>query len=819
MELRAPVHQRGYGVPCCMRALVLKQQASGTHVVAGSLAEFANESAPGSYVVGWQEGSSLKDKDAAANAVLVRGDGQEAVGERAIVAELPGGTGEWAAFAQDRLGGTNFRDLDAAFAELDHHLVMRSYVDGYAATAADAALWGALRASAIFQRNLKAKTQALGDAIVRWYAHISTQPFAQRLAASLAEAVTAAAAAKKGKKGADQGSFDLGLEGVVDGGVVTRFPPEPSGYMHVGHAKAALLNEYFARTYNGKLIVRFDDTNPEKEKEEFEDAITEDLKLLGIHADVVSHTSDHFAKLFEYAVELTKKGLAYVDDTDKETMREQRGEGIASRCRDLSVEENLQRLEQMRQGTEFGQTCCLRAKMSVDSPNKAMRDPTIYRCIMTPHHRTGTQWKVYPTYEFCCPVVDSLEGVTHALRSMEYRDRNPVYEWFFPALGLRPVAIKDFSRMNFVYTLLSKRKLQWFVDNGLVGGWDDPRFPTVRGISRRGMTIEALRQYVLMQGASQKNMLLEWDKIWSLNKRVIDPVAPRHTAVVKKGLVPVAVVGGPEEPYVRDVPRHKKNPELGDKQTVFSPLVFIDQADAASFAVHEEITLMDWGNAIVAAVEKDADGTVTGATLHLHLDGDVKATKKKITWLGQSAAVHPVEAVLVDYDYLITKKKLEEEDSVQDVLTPTTQFTEAAIVDANIGQLEKGAIVQLERRGYYIVDQTAKESELGLVTLIMIPDGKATSLALKHQGGDETPGTPASAAKKGAKSNPWDKAAAKHRNGNGAAPKAAAGPDVPLGLPRPEDVSAMYATLPVYGDMALEDPSAVTSMYQTSKFY
>ncbi|KAJ2714986.1 glutamate--tRNA ligase [Coemansia spiralis] len=782
-----------------MASLALALKGAPLPYVAGALAEFANESAAGTYAVRWHEGET----------VLVRGDGQEVAGEAAIVAELPGGIGAWTAFAQERLGGTNFGELEAALAELNQHLAMRSYVDGYAPTAADAALWGALRASAIFQRNLKVKAQTLGDALVRWYTHIGAQPFVQRLAAAQAEA-----AGKKAKKGTDQGSFDLGLENIVDGAVVTRFPPEPSGFMHVGHAKAALLNEYFARTYNGRFIVRFDDTNPSKEREEFEDAITEDLLLLGIRADTVSHTSDYFATLYKYAVRLIEQGQAYVDDTDQETMREERKEGIASKSRDLPVADNLARFEQMRRGTAFGQTCCVRAKISADCPNKAMRDPVIYRFNATPHHRTGSQWKIYPTYDFCCPIVDSLEGVTHALRSMEYRDRNPLYEWFFAPLGLRPVAIKDFSRMNFVYTLLSKRKLQWFVDNGLVDGWDDPRFPTVRGIRRRGLTIDALRQYVLMQGASQKNMLLEWDKIWATNKRVIDPVAPRHTALLKKGLVPTTIVGGPAEPEVRDQLRHKKNPELGHKQTVFSSLVFVDQADAVSFEPSEEITMMDWGNAIVDTIEKDASGAVTGLTLRLHLEGDVKATKKKITWLGQSPAVHPVEAELVDYDYLITKKKLEEEDSVEEALTPVTRFSDPAIVDANVGRLEKGAIVQLERRGYYIVDQTAAESQVGRVTLILIPDGRAASTASKHQAT-----TPEVAAKQpakktaAAKGSPWAKGAAKGTR------KPAAGPDASLGLPQPANVSSMYDITPVYGDVALEDPSAVSAMYQTDKFY
>jgi glutamyl-tRNA synthetase len=289
------------------------------------------------------------------------------------------------------------------------------------------------------------------------------------------------------------------------GNVVTRFPPEPSGYLHIGHAKAALLNQYFAEQYKGKLIIRFDDTNPSKEKVEFEDSIKEDLKLIGITADAVTHTSDYFDKIYELALEMIKNGKAYVDDTDQATMREQRMEGIASKSRDLSVEENLKRFEEMKNATEFvsdctcicdgnecewdvkqrcasqGMTCCLRAKISVDNPNKAMRDPVIYRVNVAPHHYTGDKYKVYPTYDFACPIVDSIEGVTHALRTNEYRDRNPQYYWMLDALNLRKPTIWDFSRINFVYTLLSKRKLQWFVDQALVTGWDDPRFPTVRG--------------------------------------------------------------------------------------------------------------------------------------------------------------------------------------------------------------------------------------------------------------------------------------------------------------------------------------------------
>ncbi|KAJ2783054.1 glutamate--tRNA ligase, partial [Coemansia linderi] len=611
-------------------------------IVAGGLAEFANEAAPGTYTVEWQEGSTLREAEAV-TAVLTTSAGAEVAGEPAVIDALAGGAAgdvsRWVGFARTRVGGPGgFKELEAALDELDHHLTMRAFVSGYSATAADVAVWGALRGSAIFQRNLKTKREMLGAHLVRWYAHVDSLPFARRLAEGLA------VANKQVNRGAkDQGSFDLGLTGVEYGNV------------------AALLNEFVARSNGGRLIIRFDDTNPSKEKAEFEDSILEDLALLGISGDVMSHTSDHFQRIYELAVELIRRGLAYVDDTPTEVMRSERWDGVESKCRGLSVEENLARFQQMKEATEFGQTCCLRAKMSIDNPNKALRDPTIYRCNLIPHHRTGDQWKIYPIYDFACPVVDSIEGVTHALRSSEYRDRNPQYQWFFKALDLRPVQIMDFSRMNFTYTLLSKRKLQWFVNEGFVEGWNDPRFPTVRGIRRRGMTIEALRQYVLMQGASQRDMLLEWDKIWAVNKKVIDPKAPRHTALLKQGLVPATVVGGPEEPYVEPVLRHKKAPELGTKSTVFSSQLFIGQDDAAELAVGEELTLMDWGNAVVEKIE--GDSPVTGVVLRLNLAGDVKATKRKITWLGQHPAAHPVEALLLDYDYLITKKKVEADEN------------------------------------------------------------------------------------------------------------------------------------------------------------
>ncbi|KAJ1978995.1 glutamate--tRNA ligase [Dimargaris xerosporica] len=701
--------------------------------------------------VEWKDTALIKPDDKGSTAVLAVGD-TEFVGPTnciAALADLSGDASEtqvaaaaiaqWTRFAQTDLATTDFKQLAASIETLNHHLTLRSFLTDYRLTQADFAVWGALRASRVFQGSVKGGAAKVGVHLLRWYTYIAQQPYVDVAVKTCQQAVGAS------RNRVDQGNFDIPLKDGEMGGVVTRFPPEPSGYLHIGHAKAALLNQYFAQKYQGKMIVRFDDTNPNKEKMEFEQSIIEDLKLLGIQGDKTTHTSDYFDQIYDYAIRLIKAGKAYVDDTDLNTMREERGAGIASKCRDHAIEENLRRFEAMTQGTEEGLTCCLRAKISVDSPNKAMRDPVIYRCnVETPHHIHGTKWKVYPTYDFACPIVDSLEGVTHALRSNEYRDRNPLYGWFFDALGIRKVNIWDFSRLNFVYTLLSKRKLQQFVDQGVVTGWDDPRFPTVRGIRRRGMTIEALKQYILMQGASQNILLLEWDKLWALNKKVIDPVAPRHTAVNEKDVCVVNVLGGPELPESKQIAKHKKNPEVGTKQIFLSNTLYLDQADASTLEEGEEITMMDWGNMLVKKINRDpATGRVTDVDAELHLEGDFKKTKKKLTWLSVVSPASEqglVQCLLLDYDYLITKKKMEENDDWKDFVNPVTEYKTPALGDGNLHALQKGDIIQLERRGYYICDKPVTSAD-PVLHLIRIPDGKAQSTVFKAGTVASTPKT------------------------------------------------------------------------------
>lgn len=283
---------------------------------------------------------------------------------------------------------------------------------------------------------------------------------------------------------------------------------------------------------------------------------------------------------------------------------------------------------------------------------------------------------MYPLYDFACPIVDSIEGVTHSLRSNEYHDRNPLYYWVLEATKLRKPFIQDFSRLNLAYVLMSKRKLQAIVDAGLVPGWEDPRFPTIRGFLRRGLTVEALKEFVLEQGASKNINLMEPDKLWAINKRMLDPIVPRYTAIASQGKCLLHLTDGPAQPQGKSVPRHKKNASLGQKVITLAANIFLEGEDANAITQGEEVnpncvfftdkkvTLMDWGNAIIDKIEKNTQGQVTRLEGHLNLSGSVKTTKKKLTWLADIPDL--VSITIIQYGHLLTKKKLEEGDDWRD---------------------------------------------------------------------------------------------------------------------------------------------------------
>ncbi|KAF8056743.1 glutamate--tRNA ligase [Scenedesmus sp. PABB004] len=632
---------------------------------------------------------------------------------------------QWLDVSAQLVSGQGFDGLCAA---LNGYLALRSFFVGHATTAADLAIWGQLHACPLWR---KVKQSGGVPHLARWFDLHAALPACASAAESLCPRAKAAAAAAAdtaaGKGGGDVGSFDVGLPHAVQGKVVTRFPPEPSGFLHIGHAKAALLNQHFADIYGGKLLVRFDDTNPSKERDEYVANIIRDMTALGLRYDTITYTSDYFPQMLELGERLIKAGVLYADDTPVEQMREERMHGVESRCRGRSAEESLALFRAMQAGSEEGLRNCLRFRLDMAAGNKALRDPVAFRCNLTHHWRTGETYKVYPTYDFACPFVDALEGVTHALRTSEYKDREAQYYWILGQQqkawpGLPSVHIWDYSRLNFVYTVLSKRKLTWFVDTKRVDGWDDPRMPTVQGIMRRGLQVAALREFILSQGASKNVTYQEWDKIWTINKRLIDPVCPRHTAVEAAGRVLVTIEGAPAEVDAVTIPCHKKCAAAGTKQLLRFNRVWLDQADAAELVEGQEVTLMDWGNIVVQSVAKDASGAVSGVRAALHLAGDVKRTVK-LTWLADVPGLVPL--TLCDFDHLITKKKVEEDDDFQALVNPRTKTETAALGDVNMAGLARGAILQLERKGYFIVDAPYGGGTGGApAVLLSIPDGR-----------------------------------------------------------------------------------------------
>uniref|UniRef100_A0AAX7UYD9 WHEP-TRS domain-containing protein n=1 Tax=Astatotilapia calliptera TaxID=8154 RepID=A0AAX7UYD9_ASTCA len=612
----------------------------------------------------------------------------------------------------------NQPDLTVALAELDKALSLRTFLVGHALTLADLSVWAALKDHGEWPKQGKSFSH-----VSRWFFFLSSQvPFTAvgNKYTSKKASMNKNKVSLEGKK-ADVGKF-VELPGAEMGKVVVRFPPEASGYLHIGHAKAALLNQHYQVTFKGKLIMRFDDTNPEKEKEDFEKVILEDVAMLQIRPDQFTYTSDHFPTIMKFAEKLLAEGKAYIDNTPPEQMKQEREQRVESTCRNNSVEQNMKMWSEMKAGTEYGQTCCMRAKIDMNSNNGCMRDPTLYRCKNAAHPRTGNTYNIYPTYDFACPIVDSLEGVTHALRTTEYHDRDEQFYWIINALGLRKPYVWEYARLNLNNTVLSKRKLTWFVDQGYVDGWDDPRFPTVRGVLRRGMTVEGLKQFIAAQGGSRSVVNMEWDKIWAFNKKVIDPVAPRYTALSSSYVVPVSVPEATEE--MKEIAKHPKNAEVGMKEVWYGPRVLIEGADAETFTEGETVTFINWGNLIITKINK-YDHRLDDL---LNLDNKDYKKTTKITWLAETNNSLPVPAICVNYQPLISKAVITKDDNFKDYINKHSKLEEKMLGDPCLKNLKKGDIIQLQRRGFYICDQpyeplspnSCKESPC---VLIYIPDG------------------------------------------------------------------------------------------------
>ncbi|XP_051638896.1 bifunctional glutamate/proline--tRNA ligase isoform X3 [Manacus candei] len=656
----------------------------------------------------------------------------------------------WLEFSATKLSAAS--QFLSAVQELNHCLSLRTYLVGNSLSLADLCVWAVLKDNNVWQEQLQQNKAPVHAK--RWFSFLEVQHAFRSVGAKWTAGTPKVKMATEKEKKADVGKF-VELPGAEMGKVIVRFPPEASGYLHIGHAKAALLNQHYQVNFKGKLIMRFDDTNPEKEKEDFEKVILEDVAMLHIKPDQFTYTSDHFETIMKYAEKLIQEGKAYVDDTPAEQMKAEREQRVESKHRNNCVNKNLQMWEEMKKGTEYGQTCCLRAKIDMSSNNGCMRDPTLYRCKNQPHPRTGSTYKVYPTYDFACPIVDSIEGVTHALRTTEYHDRDEQFYWIIEALGIRKPYIWEYSRLNLNNTVLSKRKLTWFVNEGLVDGWDDPRFPTVRGVLRRGMTVEGLKQFIAAQGSSRSVVNMEWDKIWSFNKKVIDPVAPRYTALLKDAVVPVNIPEAQEE--MKEVAKHPKNADVGLKPVWYSSRVLIEGADAETLTEGEVVTFINWGNIIITKLNRNSSGKIVSINAKLNLDNkDFKKTTK-ITWLAETPRAPLIPTVCVNYEHLITKPVLGKDEDFKQYINRNSKQEELMLGDPCLRDLKKGDIIQLQRRGFFICDQpyepvspySCKDAPC---ILIYIPDGHTKEMPTsgsKEKAKAETAKKEASSAIKG----------------------------------------------------------------------
>ncbi|KAJ2942067.1 hypothetical protein O0L34_g10984 [Tuta absoluta] len=614
---------------------------------------------------------------------------------------------------------------------LDKTLGPLTYLVGESLSVSDLAVFSVLHVSSKFKEVSKANPP---QNIIRWMKLIEVQPAVAKglkdLPTEAMQNLTKASsrrspATPENTTGRQQEGKFVELPHAEMGKVIVRFPPEASGFLHIGHAKAALLNQYYQHAFQGKLIMRFDDTNPAKENAEFEKVILEDVEMLEIKPDMFTHTSQYFDLMLQLCEKLIKEGKAFVDDTPAEQMKSEREQKQDSKNRNNSVEKNLQLWEEMKKGSDRGTQCCVRAKIDMQSPNGCMRDPTIYRCKPEEHPRTGTQYKVYPTYDFACPIVDSIEGVTHVLRTMEYHDRDPQFYWFIDALGLRKPYIWEYSRLSMTNTVLSKRKLTWFVEQGLVDGWDDPRMPTVRGVLRRGMTVEGLRQFIQAQGSSRSVVFMEWDKIWAINKKVIDPIAPRYTAL-ETSPVPVNLKGVSESTLT--VALHPKNPDVGSKTVVVSNRLLVDQVDAQTLKEGENATFVYYGNILIDKIHRSADGKVTSIDATPNLDNKDYKKTVKLTWLADSPSSPMVEVYCVYFDHIISKPLLGKDEDFKQYIGHKTRWEIPMLGEPALSKLRVGDIIQLQRRGFFRVDvapappspHTARARPL---VLLHVPDG------------------------------------------------------------------------------------------------
>ncbi|TYO96499.1 glutamine--tRNA ligase/YqeY domain fusion protein [Desulfallas thermosapovorans] len=508
-----------------------------------------------------------------------------------------------------------------------------------------------------------------------------------------------------------------------DGRVHTRFPPEPNGYLHIGHAKSICLNFGLARTFGGLCNLRFDDTNPTKEEVEYVDSIKEDVKWLGFDwDDRLYYASDYFEKLYGYAVELIQAGKAYVCDLTPEQIREYRGTlkepGQNSPYRNRTVEENLDLFQRMRAGEFPDGSRVLRAKIDMASPNLNMRDPVLYRIQRAHHHRTGDQWCIYPMYDFAHPISDALEGITHSVCTLEFEDHRPLYNWVLDNVSVpcHPQQI-EFARLNLSHTVMSKRKLRALVENGVVSGWDDPRMPTISGLRRRGYTPEAIRDFCERIGVAKSNSVVDIAMLEHCIREDLNARAMRAMAVLRP--LKVIIDNYPEgRVEMLEAENNPERPEMGSRQVPFSRELYIERDDFREdppkkffrLAPGREVRLK---HAYIIKCEHVVKDEQTGEVLELHCtydpgtrSGTGTETRKVKGTLHWVSAAHAVKAEVRLYNHLFTKENPDEDEDFRANLNPDSlEVLTSCLVEPSLAGARPGSRYQFLRQGYFCVDR------------------------------------------------------------------------------------------------------------------
>ncbi|KPD24876.1 glutamine--tRNA ligase [Idiomarina zobellii] len=507
--------------------------------------------------------------------------------------------------------------------------------------------------------------------------------------------------------------------------VHTRFPPEPNGFLHIGHAKSIVLNFGIAEDYNGTCNLRFDDTNPLKEKVDYVNSIKQDVEWLGYQWEgEPRYSSNYFDQLHAYAVELIEKGLAYVDFSSQEEMREMRGTlkepGKNSPYRDTSVEENLKHFADMTAGKYEEGKAALRAKIDMSSPFMCMRDPVIYRVRFAHHHQTGDKWCVYPMYDFTHCISDALEGITHSLCTLEFQDNRRLYDWVLDNISIdcHPQQI-EFSRLNLQYTVMSKRIINTLVEEGKVTGWDDPRVASVAGLRRRGYTPESIREFCRRIGVTKMDNQVEMSMLEACIRDDLNENAPRAMAVMDP--VKVVIENYPEDQTESlNAPNHPNKPEMGERDVTFSRELWIEREDFRESAnkkfkrlvLDKEVRLRNAYVIRADRVEKDADGNIT--TIYCHYDADTlgkdpadgRKVKGVIHWVSAETAK---DAEFRVYDRLFQVPNPAAEEDLFSTLNPESLVIKKGFVEANLANAKLGENFQFERLGYYCLDTDAEK--------------------------------------------------------------------------------------------------------------